>query len=195
MLKELINQYISEHAQQGKVEMFAEEKEFAEKNQVADQILFVERDAKERFADAYIERCDKETENMIRHESSSFLTQPLVYLHKHKNEFIYLESKWLDFIRVDSVSLELDDVFKTYDVMLGIKLPKKFAPKLKEYLADHLHGGNNQFDLLFNGEEGLWNLNFALNGLEGFDENLTIGDAYQLIYQFLFQLILATETE
>lgn len=145
------------------------------------------------FEDAYIERCDKQTENMIRNESASFLTQPLVFLKKHKNEFIYLESQSFDAVRADSISLEADDVFGTYDVMLGLRLQKKFAGGLNEFLNGHLNGEGAKFDLVFSGEEGLWNLNFALDYIEGFDENMSIGEAFQLIYRFLSQLMEAVE--
>jgi len=154
---------------------------------------FVENDDSTRFADAYIERCDKETENMIKNESSAFLSEPLEYLKKHKNEFIYLESKWFDLVHVDAISLEADDVFGTYDVMLGLKFQKKFEKVLKAQLEASLHGEEAKFDLIFSHEDGLWNLNFALNYVEGFNEEMTIGEAFQLIYRFLFELVEAVE--
>ena len=198
MLKEKIQKYISENVSQSATEgvvLFREELEYVEQNQLAGESHFVEKDANTRFADAYIERCDKETENMLKNESSSFLTQPLDYLKMHKNEFIYLESNWFDLIGVEAVSLEADDVFGTYDVMLGLKLQKKFEKALKENLNNQLHGDEAKFDLMFSLEDGLWNLNFALNYVEGFNEEISIGEAFQLIYRFLFQLVEAVEGE
>ncbi len=160
----------------------------SENNELCESVSIEDTEPGFSFTDAYIERCDKETENLIRNESPDFLSQPLVYLHKHKNEFIYLESKWFEGIKVDAVSLELDDVFKTYDVMLGLKLQKKFDKKIKEFLNLNLQGEGAKFDLMFIGEDGLWNLNFALNDVEGFEENMSIGEGYQLIYQFLLNL-------
>jgi len=196
MLKDQIKQYITEqqNSPNGKgITIFKEEKEYVEKNQLVHEIQFLELDESVRFADAYIERCDKETENMLKNESSSFLNQPLDYLIKHKNEFIYMESNWFDVISVEAVSLEADDVFGTYDVMLGLKLQKKFDKSLKQHLNSFLHGEEAKFDLMFSQEDGLWNLNFALNYVEGFKEELTIGEAFQLIYRFLFQLVEAVE--
>lgn len=191
MLSENIKKYINGIKDEN-VALFQLEKEYAEKHQLAD-IPLMEKPEELRFADAYIERCDKETENMIRNGSADFLNQPLVYFYKHKNEFIYLESKWFDFIQVDAISLELDDVFGTYDVMLGLKLQKKFAKRLREYLSNHLEGEGATFDLMFSNEEGLWNLNFALNAVDGFHENMTIGEGYQLIYRFMFSMLEAIE--
>jgi hypothetical protein len=198
MLKDQIKQYIKEQQNNpntNRITIFKEEKEYAEKNQLADDLQFSLEDPNIRFADAYIERCDKETENMIKNESSSFLGEKLNYLKKKKNEFIYLESNWFDLIGVEAVSVEADDVFGTYDVMLGLKLQKKFEKTLKEKLNSQLHGDEAKFDLMFSLEDGLWNLNFPLNYVEGFHEEITIGEAFQLIYRFLFQLVEAVEGE
>ena len=198
MLKDQIKLYITEQQNShggNSITIFKEEKDYVEKNQLADNLQFSEQDASVRFADAYIERCDKETENMLKNESSSFLNESLDYLKKHKNEFIYLESNWFDLISVEAVSVEADDVFGTYDVMLGLKLQKKFEKTLKENLNSQLHGDEAKFDLMFSLEDGLWNLNFPLNYVEGFHEEITIGEAFQLIYRFLFQLVEAAEAE
>jgi hypothetical protein len=196
MLKDQIVQYITEQqsSPNGKsITIFKEEKDYLEKNQLAENIQFLEEDSTVRFAEAYIERCDKETENMLKNESSSFLKERLDYLKKHKNEFIYVESNWFELIGVEAVSFEADDVFGTYDVMLGLKLQKKFEKSIKEYLNSHLHGDEAKFDLIFSLDDGLWNLNFALNYVEGFHEDLTVGEALQLIYHFLFMLVEAVE--
>lgn len=187
MLREQMEKFIKSSK-----EIYQEEREYVEKNQL-DAPNLVEKDSNNRFKDAYIERCDKETENLLANESFSFLKQPLNFLKQHKNEFIYLESHWFDLIGVDAVSLEVDDVFGSYDVMLGLKLQKKFEKSLKEFLNNHLHNDGTKFDLMFNGDEGLWSLNFALNYVDGFQEENSIGDAYQLIYRFLFKLVEATE--
>ena len=169
--------------------MFKEEMEYVEEKQLSGDANLLEMETGNRFADAYIERCDKESENMLKNETSSFLSESLSYLKKHKNEFIYLESKWLDIVSVDAISLEVDDVFGTYDVMLGLRVQKKFQPLLKDYLNAHLHGEEAKFDLIFSNDDGLWNLNFALDYVEGFQEEMTIGEAFQLIYHFLFKLV------
>src|SRR4051812_5956722 len=188
MLKDQIVQYITEQqsSPNGKsITIFKEEKDYLEKNQLIENLQFLEEDASVRFADAYIERCDKESENMLKNESSSFLKEKLDYLKKHKNEFIYVESNWFELIGVEAVSLEVDDVFGTYDVMLGLKLQKKFEKTLKETLKSQLVGDEAKFGLIFSLEDGLWNLNFDLNYVEGFNEEITIGEAFQLIYRFL----------
>ncbi|MGG3466976.1 branched-chain amino acid aminotransferase [Neobacillus pocheonensis] len=151
--------------------------------------MLKEKDAKTLFSHAYIERSSKETETMIAEESSSFLNQPIEYLKKHKNEFIYMELSSFEQIRVEAVSLEVDDVFGTYDVMLGLKLQKKYEKYIKNFLNTNLMGDEAKFDLMFSHDDGLWNLNFTLNYVEDFHEDLTIGEAFQLIYNFLSKLV------
>lgn len=198
MLKEKIKQYITENDRQPAAEgvvLFREEIEYAEQNQLVSEGEWIEKEANTRFADAYIERCDKESENMLKNETSAFLSEPLHYLKQHKNEFIYLESKWFDFVNVEAISLEVDDVFGTYDVMLGLKLQKKYDKQIREFLNAHLKGEEAKFDLMFTLDDGLWNLNFVLNYVEGFHEEMTMGEAFQLIYHFLFKLIEAVEKD
>jgi hypothetical protein len=92
-------------------------------------------------------------------------------------------------IGVEGVSLEVDDVFGTYDVMLGLKLQKKFEKMLKEQLNHSLHGDEAKFDLIFSHDDGLWDLNFALNYVDGYQENISLNDAFQIIHQFLTHLV------
>jgi hypothetical protein len=180
------------------IHLHKEEKEYAERHQLLPNELsdlsLIEKNAEKRFNDANIERCDKETETIIAEESSKFLNQPITYLKEHTNEFIYLESAWFDLVAADAISLEWDDVFGRYGVLLGLKLQKKFQSEIKKYLANELNGEEAPFEILFSDADGLWDLNFTLNYLKGYTEQSTIGDAYSLIYSFLFQLAESIET-
>ncbi|PLS18255.1 branched-chain amino acid aminotransferase [Bacillus sp. M6-12] len=173
--------------------LFKEERTYAVKHKLISKENISEADPTDRFADAYIEKCDKESENVISEESSQFLNQPISYLKLQQNEFIYLESKWLDIIGVDAVSLEMDDVFGTYDALLGLRLQKKYEKSIKDFFREHLHGEEARFSLLFSPEDGLWNVNFTLNYADGFREEMSIGEAYQLIYSFIFRLAESVE--
>jgi hypothetical protein len=188
----LLKDHILQLLHTDKIELFAEEKEYAITHQLIPEDtkrLLIEKDPSTRFADAYIERADKESENLIAEESGEFLKTPLDFLEKNSNEFLYLESNWFTMLRTESVSLELDDVFKTYDVMLELKLQKKIGPAIQSYLTKQLHRGSESYDLLFNQGDGLWDLNFSLNDVQTYKEDLTIGEAFYLIYQFIFKLI------
>ncbi|MFJ8247231.1 branched-chain amino acid aminotransferase [Peribacillus asahii] len=193
MLKTKIEQHIKTF-KGDQIALHKEEKEYVEKHQLLEGgMTIVEKDAEVRFTDAYIERSDKEFENLIAVETSEFLHQPLTFLKTNKKEFLYLESKWFELIGVDAVSLEVDDLFGTYEALLGLKLQKKYDKAIRSYLQAELQGENAKFALMFSAEDGLWNFNFSLNDVKGFTEDMTIGEAYQFIYQFLFKLMEAIE--
>ncbi|MFE8699380.1 branched-chain amino acid aminotransferase [Cytobacillus sp. FJAT-54145] len=193
MLKEAITKYLSDALKDSsELQLYKEEKEYVERHGLGNAPI-VEVDTHSRFSDAYMERLDKETEKVLKEENAAFLSQPLAYFKTNKNEFLYLESDWFDLISVDAVSLEMDDVFGTYDVMLGLKLQKKYGPQIKEYLNSSLQGEGVKFDLMFDQQDGLWSLNFTLDQVEGFREDMTVGESYQLIYSLLFNLVAAVE--
>jgi hypothetical protein len=201
MLKKQMKQYLADLLEGNKdetIELYKEEKEYLEKyllmeDDVPPTIKYTEKEVSSRFSKAYIERCDKETEELLANETATFLDEPIDYFNKHKNEFIYLESKWFELIGVDAISLEVDDVFGNFDVMLGLKLQKKFEGVIKEHLHKMLNEDDLKYDLMFNQDDGLWNLNFSLNEVEGFREDLLIGEAVRLIYSFMFELVEAIE--
>ncbi|MGM0900839.1 MAG: branched-chain amino acid aminotransferase [Bacillota bacterium] len=191
-VKKLMNDSIQTVGGEKIIELYPETKEFAEKNSLLeDGIKLVEKNANERFAGAYIERSDKETEEFLGEENSSFLDQPITYFKNHKNEFMYMEDPSFELVSVDAVSFEVDDVFGTYNVMHGLKLQKKYGEAIKSFFASEMKAENSRVDLMFDANEGLWNVNFALNNVEGFSEDMTIRAAYDTIYRFLFKLVVS----
>ena len=176
------------------IELFKEEKVYAEKHElVPEGFDVVEKDAGTRFSDAYIERCEKETDALILVEAPTFLDQPTDHLKKHRNEFVFVESTAFEIIGVESVSLEFDDVFETYTAMLGLKVQKKFGPAIKDYLEAHLVGDEGKYSVMFSMADGLWDVNFAIGYADGFKEDMPLLEAFQLIYDFIFSLIEAIE--
>ncbi|WP_064093306.1 hypothetical protein [Rossellomorea aquimaris] len=198
MLKKQMILFIEEardHNPNGAVKLFQEEREYALKHELIKSEEINEEGGTSRFQDATIERCSKETEELLGRESGEFLEKPLTYLKENKNEFVYLESRWFNVIGVEAVSLEMDDVFGTYDVMLGLKLQKKYCNAIEQYLDQSLQGDSSTYDLLFNGEDGLWDFNFTLNNHPDFKEDLSMIEAYEMIYRFLFQLAESVEAK
>jgi hypothetical protein len=193
MLKKQVEKYIT--TLKDPVELHTEEKEYAQRHGLLHGVEVKELESDVRFADAYVERGNKETEEFLGEESFEFLNQPIGYFKERKNEFMYLESKWFDLISVDAVSLEKDDVFGTYDVMLGLKVQKKYKAVIKKYLEENLHSEGARYNLMFDANEGVWNLNFPLNELERFKEDLSVREAYTLIYGFLFRLAESIENK
>ncbi|QNK89296.1 branched-chain amino acid aminotransferase [Sporosarcina sp. resist] len=190
MLKKQMEKYIAENTLDNKIEFFNVDKEYVAKHQlIAGDVTVVEK----AFKFSAIERCVKETENLIREEDQNFLNESISYLKNHMNEFVYVESNAFEVIRVDAVVLELDDVFETYTALFGLKLQKKFGNDMKAYLDKHLHGDGAKYSVMFSNEDGLWDMNFALNYIEGFSEDLSFVEVYQLMYDFIFKMVEAVD--
>jgi hypothetical protein len=194
MLKKQMESYISKSVIENKVELFKEEKDYVEKHKlIADDIILVEKENASRFTDAYMERSNKESEELISEENSAFLSQPIEYLKNNKDEFLYFESQWFELIGVEALSLEVDDVFGTYNAMFGLKFQKKMGEVLKTYLTKELQAEIGSFSLMFNQGDGLWDVNLALDNIKGFREDMTLEEAFNLIYHFLFILVQTIE--
>lgn len=196
--KLLVDGKANQKSDQLQLEVYKEEKEYIEKHQLLAEeikatVSFIEKEPSSRFTDVYIERCDKESEELLAEETSAFLDQPIQYFKNNINEFMYLESKWFDIIGVDAISFEADSVFGTYDVMLGLKVPKKAEASLKIFLTNELNKEDANFDLMFSSNDGLWDFNFSLNDLNEYNEKWTIQEAYSAVYRFLFRLVEAIE--
>ena len=112
MLKKQMTQYLAKWIEekqatqddQMQLEVYKEERVYIEKHHLLNDyagkpISFIERDPSLRFRDVYIERCDKETEELLAEESSTFMQQPIDYFKNHGNEFIYVESEWFNLDR------------------------------------------------------------------------------------------------
>jgi len=147
------------------------------------------------LTEVYIERCDKDTEEVISQEQASFLNTPLAHLKTHMNEFIYIETSSFEPIKTDSFSLEVDDVFKTYMVLLGFKVQKKHASIIKAYFEENLHGDNIYSSMMFSGEDGLWDLNIPIDNMKDFHEDMNIQEAVNIIYSFLENLVSTIEQQ
>lgn len=179
------------------IQFYKEEKDCDEIHQLIpedckEKAAIVGKSSAFHFPDAYIERCEKASEQVVSIEDSSFLNKPIVFLKKHRDEFIYLESDCLDLIGVDAISIELDDVFGTYEAMLGLKLKKKNEKAIEASLSNHLTGGTGdipKFNLLFNHVDELWDVNIMLKDIDGFKEDMTIGDTCQIVYELLLKIV------
>lgn len=83
--KKQMESYISKSVIENKIELFKEEKDYVEKHKLlAEDIIIVEKENASRFTDAYMERSNKESEELISEEKSAFLSQPIEYLKKTK---------------------------------------------------------------------------------------------------------------
>lgn len=195
MLQKTIKAYIenelANNPDNQPIGIYKEEKDYAEQHKlVPEQITLIEKEALSRFNNSYIERVDKETEELISVEKpEEFLQKKVSFVKTNKKEFLYLDSDSFDIIRIDGLALEHDDVFGSYKVLLGLKQKKIFGTIIREWLHEKANGESTKFQLLFNDKDGLWDLNFDCDLVEGFNENISLHAAFELIYSFLFKLV------
>lgn len=140
-----------------------------------------------------LERCSKETEDTITAEGIEFAQTPIRYLKDKQGEFIYAECTQFQDIHVDAVALEFDDAFNLYTALFGLKLQKKHSEAIRQFLKANVKSALGSSSASFSGQEGLWELNIAVDCIEGFSEQLTIEQVYELIYQFVAQLLQVVE--
>ena len=140
-----------------------------------------------------LERCSKETEDTITAEGLAFAQTPISYLKENQGEFIYVECTQFQDIRVDAVAFEFDDAFNLYTALFGLKLQKKHSEAIRQYLKANVKSALGSSSAAFSGQEGLWELNIAVDCIEGFTEHLTIEQVYELLYQFVAQLLQTIE--
>ncbi|GER66560.1 hypothetical protein BpJC7_01380 [Weizmannia acidilactici] len=191
MLKTNLKKYITNH-KDSIIILCKQEFDYIDRHagffgDIMQKVKFIEKESTARFFDAYIERCNKETDETIAVETPQFLNEPVVYLKKHRKEYLYVESDWFDIIGIDGISLELDDVFGHYNCMLGLKMQKKYGEAIQSALSELLVG-EIAGELMFEGNEGIWDVNFGLNDVPGYDEEMTLMDAFVKIYEVLFAL-------
>ena len=192
MLKKQMEEYIKKD----ETRMFKGERVYAEKHDlIPDNYIIEEKGEEERFLDAYLELSDKESEDLLSEESADFLNKPISYLKENKQAFLYIESADFNILGVENLSLELDDVFGTYNALFSLRMPKKAGQNIKDFMNKHLSLEMGAYSAMFNQGDGAWDVNFALDGVEGFQDSLTLREAFVLIYRFLFRMEETIEEE
>lgn len=190
MLKENLLKVI----EQQPIELYEEQLAFLERqNAIENKDNIIIKDPKERFQDALMERCEKETVELIVVEAPIFFNEKIEHFKVRSNEFLYVEANQLSLLGVDGLSLEVDDVFGTHTALFGLQLKKLYRQAIIDFLDANLKDEVGKYSIEFSGQDGLWNINFALNYVDGFKEDMTIGEAYELMYQTIFKLVSSIE--
>ncbi len=190
MLQKQMENYIKKSDQTNTIELFKFEEEYARKLELLPTEVTVED---RTIVYESIEKCTKETEEVLAKETAEFLSNPMSYLKNQIEEFIFVESEAFEVIGVDGIALECDDVFGTYSALFGLKLQKKYGDAIKTFLDDNLTGDGQKYSVMFSIEDGLWDMNFALDYMPGFKEDQSIQQAIEAFYHFVFKLALAVE--
>ncbi|HEO8419087.1 branched-chain amino acid aminotransferase [Niallia sp. FSL W8-0635] len=188
MLKTEMKNHLEKAQKEGKVVLFEEELNYVRKEELSEVNIVVGNSA-ERFSDLYMELANKETDEVVKENVDvTFLKEEVQYLEKNIDVYLYVETKTFEVIAVDSMSIEVDSVFGTYEILCGLKSPKKKDKEIRAFMEEHLVGDETYYHLMFNGNDGVWDVNFSLEKVNGFHKNMEIGEALKLAYIFLFSL-------
>ena len=190
MLKKQMQTYIGEQAKtDGPIFFFSEEKNYLLSHQLIEEEKIEETNTPARFASLYLELANKETDESLNADmDASFLQTKINYLAEKLEEYLYIETDAFSIIGVESLSLEVDSVFRTYEGIFGLKVPKKTEGAIRSFFEKTLEGDDITYNLMFNAQDGLWDVNLPIQAIPGFSAEMSIGDAIKLIYLFLFQL-------
>jgi len=190
MLKKQIQTYIGEQAKtDGPIFFFSEEKNYLLSHQLIEEEKIEETNTPARFASLYLELANKETDESLNADMNApFLQTKINYLAEKLEEYLYIETDAFSIIGVESLSLEVDSVFRTYEGIFGLKAPKKTEGAIRSFFEKTLEGDDITYNLMFNAQDGLWDVNLPIEAIPGFSAEMSIGDAIKLIYLFLFQL-------
>lgn len=190
MLKKQMQTYIGEQAKtDGPIFFFSEEKNYLLSHQLIEEEKIEETNTPARFASLYLELANKETDESLNADmDASFLQTKINYLAEKLEEYLYIETDAFSIIGVESLSLEVDSVFRTYEGIFGLKAPKKTEGAIRSFFEKTLEGDDITYNLMFNAQDGLWDVNLPIQAIPGFSAEMSIGDAIKLIYLFLFQL-------
>ena len=196
MLKKKLNDYIQAklEAAPGTVELYGTEQEYALKHGLVNEGVAIQEPQQSRFEKAYVEISNKETDELVSEEDGSLLRQQVRFLKERQSDYLYIESDWFGIVGADSVTVEKDDVFGHYEIMAGLHYQKKAAEGLKAFFEKVSQGAPSKTRLLFDGNEGVWTLNFELNQVAGFSEEMTLEEALSAFYILLFRLAETLET-
>ncbi|MEK4230551.1 protoporphyrinogen oxidase [Solibacillus sp. FSL H8-0538] len=184
MLKKRMQVYISEQGEE--LALFEVEKAYAKKHNLLPQGVIAGR---KHFQFEVLERCDKESEELIAEEEATFLATPIHYLKAHQNEFIYAATEELDRVRVDAFALEFDEEFEAYTALFAVQLQKKHKTDIQAHLLSSLDIERAKCSVAFNAQESLWEMNIALEAMDDFNDQLTLEQVYEILYTFVFRLI------
>lgn len=136
-----------------------------------------------------IERCNKVTEETIAIESASYLQEGLSTLKANQEEFIFMESPAYEEKKVDAIVFEFDEMFEVYTALFGLRLQKKYSAAIKDYLKNNLKSMLGSSSANFSGDEGIWEINIALDAIEGFTGTENFEQANTIVLEFVEKML------
>ncbi|WP_025786299.1 hypothetical protein [Sporosarcina sp. D27] len=191
MITKWMKNYIAEHESQEGLPLNPQQKEFLEKKELlSPDMKVIDAPA---FSPMY-SLSNKETDEPLETPANTgnlavslVKTQPTSYLFAEDPSFAT--------IGIDGVVLEMDDVFETVTALFGLQVQKKHGEWLKKYIDAQLGTAPGTRSLMFSADDGLWDVNIALDYVDGFSVSNTFDETLKLVYEFVFKMLVALEGE
>jgi len=188
VIKKNMMKYIENDGENGKISVLPFESAYLLENALEDEENIIIGTISNRLGQPYMELANKESDEVIKQGMpASFLEEKISLLKLNLEEYLYVEADLFTIIQVDGLTLEVDSVFRKYDALFGFRAPKKQEQLIRAYFVEQL-GEEATYSLMFNGQDGLWDVNFPIENVDGFTEDLTVAETLELFYQFMFEL-------
>ncbi|MDE5053036.1 hypothetical protein [Niallia taxi] len=188
MINKNMKKYLESKSENEKIAALSVEKAYLLENGLAAEEGIVIVSFSEKLGEFYMELANKESDETVKEGlSASFLEEKISLLKTNLDEYLYVETDLFDMIQVDGLTLEVDSVFRKYDGLFGFRAPKKQEQVIRSYFSEKL-GSETPYSLMFNNQDGLWDVNLPIEYMEGFTEELSVAAALELFYSFMFAL-------
>lgn len=122
---------------------------------------------------------NKETDEVVAQGNEATLSEPLSMVKTQIENYLYVSKPHYADWKVEGFVLELDDIFRFYNLLVGIYIPKSKLPLVDEVLQSMWVNPDFKYALTYEANEGLAELNIPLNYVENFNEDATIGETIQ----------------
>ncbi|MFC4354626.1 hypothetical protein ACFO0S_05965 [Chryseomicrobium palamuruense] len=118
----------------------------------------------------------KETDEPVKLEDESFLAEPLSILKTQIENYLYVSKPHYADWKVEGYVLELDDIFRFYNLLVGLYIPKSKLAAVDEVLQSMWTNPDFNYALTYEANEGIAELNIPINYVKNFNEHATIGE-------------------
>ena len=133
----------------------------------------------------HFEVYSKETDELLHSFTQQDLEQPMTYFNDHLDHYLYVSKAEYQDYRIEGFVLETDDIFRFYNALIGIYIPKSKMETVKTELASIWNNPDFQYAFTYDANEGVAELNLPLNYLQGFDANSSIETTIEFVESIL----------
>ncbi|MDW0110224.1 hypothetical protein [Sporosarcina aquimarina] len=189
MITKWMNNYIEEHTAKEGIALNDKQKDFLERKGLLSSDMNVL--PAPAFKPSY-SFSNKETDELLETPANTG-DHAVSYVKAHPNNYMFAEEPAFATIGIDGVVIEMDDVFGTITALFGLQVQKKHGEWLKKYIDAKLGTAAGTRSLMFSADDGLWDVNIAMDYVDGFAETKSFDETLELVYEFVFNMLVELE--